>query len=405
MIGYQEAFHLIQTEMSRIDLRVKTVALLEATGLVAAQDVTATVDSPSVSASLKDGYAVHSTDVASASVDQVVELEVVGVIRAGDGHGEVLPPGKAVRVTTGAPLPPGADAVLAEEFTRRSNNQVLCFNNAHTGRNVLPRGMDVKQGECIASKGDRLHPARIGLLAAGGVNRLDVIDSPRIGVIATGDEVVEPGEPLSRGKLYASNLVETASWLKTFGMADVEWEIVPDQIDAIRSAFERMLPRVDGFISSGGAWKSDRDLMDPVLGDLGWQKIFHRLRLGPGKAAGFGLLAHRPVFILPGGPPSHEAAFLTLALPGLLTLAGRPHPPFATVAARLEETVRGEKDWTQVLHGKLLQKDSAWIFSPLKSPSRLRSMEQKNALFLLPEGTDMIASGETVHVWNLGLIR
>ena len=131
MIGYQEAIDLIQTEMSRLNLRATTLTLLEATGLVAAQDITAQVDSPSVSASLKDGYAVHSSDVASATAEQLVALEVVGVIKAGEGSGVRLPPGKTVRVTTGAPLPPGADAVLAEEFTRRRNKHVLCFFSRH----------------------------------------------------------------------------------------------------------------------------------------------------------------------------------------------------------------------------------------------------------------------------------
>jgi len=367
-------------------------------GRVLAEEVRALVDSPSLDVSLKDGYALYSHEVASAGPDRPVFLTLADFYAAGDLPGRILQPGTCVRVTTGAPLPPGADAVLAGEFAREENGLVRCFNDAGPGRNVLFRGTDVRAGQVIAGQGERLHPALIGLLAAAGLDRVKVVTRPKIAVIGTGDEVIAPGRPLPPGKLYASNMVETVSWLKAFGLTEVTSRVEPDRVEAIAEAIKEMSGRVQAFITSGGAWKSERDYMVRVLEDLGWRGVFSRVRLGPGKAISFGLLADRPFFILPGGPPSHEAAFLLLALPGLLAMAGRRGPIFPKLRAALTETICGQIDWSQCIQVKLFEQDGRWLARPLKSASRLSSMARKDGLVILPEGVTERTAGAEVEV-------
>lgn len=395
-IGFPEALDLVLAHCRPGSW--EEVELSELTGRVLAEEVRALVDSPSLDVSLKDGYALSSGEAASARPDNPVVLKLADFHVAGDRPGGTLQPGTCVRVTTGAPLPPGADAVLAGEFAREENGMVRCFNDAGPGRNVLFRGTDVRAGQVIAAQGEMLHPALIGLLAAAGLDRVKVVTQPKVAVIGTGDEVVAPGRPLPPGKLYASNMVETVAWLKTFGLTQVVSRVEPDRVEAIAEAIKEMSGRVQAFITSGGAWKSERDYMVRVLEDLGWQGVFSRVRLGPGKAISFGLLADRPFFILPGGPPSHEAAFLLLALPGLLAMAGRRGPVFPRLRANLTETISGQADWSQCIQVKLFEQEGRWLARPLKSASRLSSMARKDGLVILPEGVSEKTAGAEVEV-------
>jgi molybdopterin molybdotransferase len=196
-------------------------------------------------------------------------------------------------------------------------------------------------------------------------------------------------------------MVETVSWLKAFGFPRVTSQVAPDQADHIRQTILDLEPQADAFITSGGAWGSERDLMPRLLVEMGWKGFFHRVRLGPGKAAGFGLLDGRPFFILPGGPPSHEAAFLLLALPGLLAMAGFRPPFFPETQARLVETVEGPADWTQVVHAVAVRTPDGLTARPVRSASRLGSMARKNALFLIPEGVSGFDAGNRVPLMLL----
>lgn len=395
-IGFEEAKSLI---LDHVPLgQTEEVDLPRLVGRILAEDVVARVNSPSLHVSLKEGYAVVSADVAAARPDQPARLSLIRAQVAGDSPGRVLAPGTTVRVTTGAPLPPGAEAVLADEFTREEDGTVICLNDAGPGRNVLVCGADVAVGQVIARRGEMLHPALIGLLAAAGLDRARVVSRPRVALIGTGDEVVAPGRPLPQGKLYASNIVETMSWLRAFGLTEVACRIVPDHFSAIQASIQELIGQVDAFVTSGGAWGSERDLIIQVLENMGWQGVFHRVRLGPGKAAGFGLLKDAPFMILPGGPPSHEIAFLLLALPGLMAMAGWRAPVFPVERLPLLETIAGQSDWTQCFHAQIDHANGFRGVRPVKSVSRLSSMARKDGLIILPEGRTHAGVGEEIDV-------
>jgi molybdopterin molybdotransferase len=305
--------------------------------------------------------------------------------------------GQAVRVTTGAPLPKGADAVLSEEFCEQSQDTILAHNTAAEGRNILERGTDIRQHETVAVKGEKLSPALIGLLASAGLDRAAVYKAPKVAVIASGDEVVAPGKPLPEGKLYASNMIEICSWLTFYGLSYLA-VLVGDSKQEIQTAITSQLSAADAFITSGGAWGSEHDLILDVVEDLNWQGVYRRVRMGPGKPVGFGLLEKKPFFILPGGPPSNEMAFLQLALPALMKMKGETSFSFPMVQAQLSETVAGHKDWTQFIHARLEKGKNQLMVQPAKLKSRLISMARKEALIIIPEGWEKWNAGETIEI-------
>jgi molybdopterin molybdotransferase len=395
MISFDEAYWLTLAHIQL--LPVETVSLLAAEGRIAGQDLLARVDAPSLNVSLKDGYAIRAADIGGASEVSPVRLNLVGSVAAGGDWQGILQPGNAVRILSGAPLPQGADAVVAEEFTRFFAGAIEVENNAETGRNILKQGADVQSGLLIVSAGQKLYPTTIGLLAASGHSDVPVIQRPRVAIVATGDEVLAPGQPMLQGKLYASNLFTLAAWCLHFGY-EVETFVLPDDANAIRPVLKTCLEQFDAVLTSGGAWKGEHDLVVQILDSLGWLKVYHRVRMGPGKAVGFGLFQNKPVFCLPGGPPSNHMAFIQLGLPGLEKMAGEPGLGLPKAPAIMVETVSGQLDWTQFIHGRLIQKNERQLFQPLKYSSRLQEMAHTQAIAKIPEGQSELSANSKVLV-------
>jgi molybdopterin molybdotransferase len=271
--------------------------------------------------------------------------------------------------------------------------------DAAPGRNILRAGGEVKAGATIVSKGGRLLPGYLGLAAAAGINRVSVYRRPRVAVVGVGDEVVAPGENLSPGQLYASNLVTMEAWLASFGISCIT-SVVKDSEGAIKRELQRHLPGVDVILTSGGAWGSERDLVIGSLARLGWRELFHHVRMGPGKGIAFGLWEGKPVFCLPGGPASNEMAFLQLALPGVLRMGGDTRHPLPTVTARLTEDLKSRhRAWTE-FKDATLSGDAAGNYRVelYRNRSRLQAIAGANSLICIPEGTESLRSGAVVPV-------
>ena len=389
-IGYQEA--LKHTLEHITPLGAKEIPLADGATHLSAKEVYSLVDSPSVDTSLKDGFAVRSEKIAEASPETPVKLQVLDVAAAGlPSTGKVLP-GTAIRVLTGAEIPQGADAVVAEEFTHRLGDHVMVIRHAESGRNILQKGTDVRKGEIMIRSGDELIPGRVGLLAAAGHATVWIVPRPRVAIVATGDEVVWPGELLPEGKLYASNLSTLNAWCKQFNM-ETRLDIVSDDERRVSETLDHAARDNDAVLTSGGAWTGDRDLVVRTLMSLGWQKVYHRARMGPGKAVGFGFLYGTPIFILPGGPPSNLIAFLFLALPALFRMAGNKDLPLQKKSVRLTEPVYGRKDWTQFIFGQLEGDAHHSLVRPIKLSSRLKSMAEAHCIISIPEGMEHLSAG------------
>ncbi len=397
LIGLEAARDLVCRHIA--PLAAEAAPLLRAPGRVLAREVLARADSPSADVSLKDGYAVRSQDTKLASKQSPARLRVSGSQFAGERGEATTRPDGCVKITSGAILPEDADAVVGIEFCTETSGGILVREPVAAGLNVLSQGTDIAAGAALGGPGDRLSPGTVGWLAAAGLDQVPVYRLPTVSLVATGDEVVAPGAPLERGQLYASNLVTLSAWLGAFGIATV-LEILPDRRDDLRRELPRAIESHDALLTSGGAWGSERDLVVGVLEELGWKRVFHRVRMGPGKAIGFGLLEGRPVFCLPGGPPSNEMAFLQLALPGVLRLAGWQGSPFPCLTARLTEAVTGRDiEWTQFKRGRLHRgRDGIFRVTPYLPRSRLESMALADCLIMVPEGVERLAKDDWVSV-------
>jgi molybdopterin molybdotransferase len=395
MISFDEA--LRRTLESVRPLEKERQELIDATGRILAEDLHSLVESPTGDVSLKDGYAVRSPDVAKATDRNPETLRVVGEISAGGVWSGELRTGEAVRILSGGRIPASADAVIAVEFTSIDGDLLTVTRDAGPGRNILVKGSDLRRDDNLVKGGTALEPGNVGLLAAGGHGDVSVYKRPRIGILATGDEVLSPGEPISDGKVYASNLVTLASWCTRNGWP-VETRVVPDDYTLIQEGLETYLAECDVVLTSGGAWKGQRDLVVDILDQIGWTKIFHRVKIGPGKAAGFGLYSSKLVFCLPGGPPSNLMAFLQLAIPGIRKLGGWADPSHPLIAATLQKELRGQVDWTQFVYGQVANSGDTLAFFPMRLISRLSEMASFNALAKIPEGISEIKRGSRIQV-------
>lgn len=395
-VGLDEALEMTLARVS--PLATEAVDLAESVDRVVSEDLMSRVDSPSVDASLKDGYAVISREVAQASADRPVRLALSGVMAAGGKKDIQVVPGTTVRILTGAKIPSGADAVVSEEFVTVEGDEVVVGIFAEPGRNILARGSDVAEGKIVVKKGSRLTPGMVGILAAAGHSRIPVFRNPFVAILATGDEVVAPGQPLPEGKLYASNITTLGAWCRRYRMK-TRMEIVRDDPEEIFHALKTLAGEADAVVTSGGAWTGDRDMVVQILERLGWEQAFHRIRIGPGKAVGFGLLSGKPVFILPGGPPSNLMGFLQITLPGLLKLAGHERPALPVTPVRAAVDLRGRHvHWTQFIFGMIEKQADLPVFHPLKGASRLKSMAEAEAVAVIPEGETLIPAGTVIPV-------
>ena len=397
-IGFREAFDIVCAKSQ--PLGDEKLSLNQCTGRVAAADIAAQVSYPAIDISLKDGFSVRSADVACAERQNPVSLRVVGSAFAGVPYDGPVKNGCAVRVCAGAPIPRGADSVVAGEFCEEgSPGEVIIKADAGPGRNILPAGVEVKAGVTIIRREERLLPGILGLAAAAGLIQTSVYRRPRVALISIGDEVVAPGEKLHVGQLYASNLVTMQAWLSSFGISCVA-SIVADQEASIRQELQKHLSRVDAILTSGGAWGSERDLVIGALDRLGWRKLFHYVRMGPGKGIAFGLWGNVPVFCLPGGPTSNQMAFLQMALPALTRMGGEARHPLQTVSARLTEDVQGRHPaWTEFKDAVVtLDVDGQYTATLYKTRSRLQAIAGASGLICIPEGKEALRKDEVVPV-------
>ncbi len=381
-------------------LGVEDVDISHLAGRTIARPITASLDSPSSGSSLKDGYAVVSDDISNASKYSPVDLTITGTILAGDAHSITIKPGEAARIMTGASIPEGATAVLASEFSHEhaDGKKVTAFADAGAGKNILEKGGEIRAGQCLADSGQLITPAFAGLLAASGVGNVPVYTLPVVALVATGSEIVRQGTALASGQIFQSNQYVTRSWLNAYGFK-AEIFLVRDDYQSLKAMIVSLLPRFDIIITSGGLLAGDRDLVLPVMEELGTEYFFQRVKMGPGKGVCLGTCNGKIIFNLPGGPPSNYLAFMLLALPGVLKISGRTEPFRPILKARLETKIMGRREWTQFSFAqKRREGDGRLSVSPCDPGSRLMKIAMSDCVIEVPEGTDVLERGQLVNV-------
>jgi molybdopterin molybdotransferase len=299
--------------------------LLEAVGLVLAEPVAADCDAPPFDKALVDGYAVRSSDLAR----EVSRLRIVGVLHAGRTASRAIGPGEALRIMTGAPIPPGADTVVMHERTHVEGDYVIVEEVAsRPGQNILPRGREARAGAVVLASGSILTAARLGVAASFGRTTILAVPRPRVAVVATGDELVEPGQAPGPGQIRNSSSTTLAGLVLQAGSRPRVLPIAPDEPAALAAVFAKGLES-DVLVISGGVSVGSHDLVPEVLESLGVTRVFHKVRIKPGKPIWFGVKSKgegRPgtlVFGLPGNPVGSLVGFLVFVRAALAGLAGR----------------------------------------------------------------------------------
>ncbi|MGH6948851.1 MAG: molybdopterin molybdotransferase MoeA [Kiloniellales bacterium] len=310
-------------------LPAETLALPQALGRVLAEDLAARVTQPPRAVSAMDGYAVIAADVAKVPV----ELEIVGQAPAGHPFGGRIAAGQTLRIFTGGELPEGADAIVIQEDTEVRGSRVLVREGAAKGRYVRPAGLDFKEGEVGLRAGRRLSARDIGFAASMNHPWLAVHRRPRVAVLATGDELALPGEPLGEGQILSSNGLSLAAFVTACGGEAVNLGIAPDERSAL-AGLARGARGADLLLTSGGVSVGDHDLVRSVLGDQGLAVDFWKVAMRPGKPLLFGRLGETPLLGLPGNPVSSLVCSLVFLRPLLDRLQGLAE------AARPAETAR-----------------------------------------------------------------
>ncbi|OLC16627.1 MAG: hypothetical protein AUH29_04720 [Candidatus Rokubacteria bacterium 13_1_40CM_69_27] len=375
------------------------VPLADARDRVLWEAARAPFDVPPTDNSAVDGYAVSSADIPATDTR---ELSVVADLPAGSVFDGVVQPGQAIRIMTGAPMPPGPDTVYPQESVERVGDRIRVPPIAR-GANVRRRGEDVASGTIVIEAGAVLRPQELGLLASLGQRHLLVSQPPRVALLSTGDEVAEPGATRKPGQIYDANRFTLRGLSEQCGGVVTDLGIVPDQRDLLRTRLLEAAEVADLVITSGGVSVGAYDLVKEVLGEIGGID-FWQVAMQPGRPLAVGRIGRAHFFGLPGNPVASMLTFLLFVRPAIFTLAGRRRVLPETWPARAAEPMRKKAGRREFKRGILRFDRGGWEVRTTgpQGSGILSSMVAGNCLIVLEEERGDVAAGETVLVEPFG---
>ena len=377
--------------------------LEEALDCVLTQDVISPVDLPLWDNSMVDGYAVRASELASANENNPIHLRVTAEAPAGMTTEVKVEPQTCVRIFTGAPIPAGADAVVMQEDTRpHHEGYIAVVESVETGENIRRAGEDVTKGTVALRAGTLLGPPQLAMAAAIGLAQLTVYPRPRVGVLVTGAEIVEPGQPLRAGQIHDSNSVALRAFVKQAGCEPVDLGIADDTREDLNEKIDYGLSECDAVITVGGVSVGEYDLVKDVLADLGCEQQLWQVAMRPGKPFAFGTRGEKLAFGLPGNPVSAAVTFLLLVRPALLQMRGLRNIELPTLSAEATEDFVNRGDRPHYLRAVLQQDGERWLVKPLPRQGShvISSIANANCLVEVPEETT-IPSGHLVRAIRL----
>jgi len=384
------AFAPVATEM---------VALTAAAGRVLARDLAARRTQPPHAVSAMDGYAVRAQDVGEVPV----RLEVVGEAPAGGAFTGTVGPGQAVRIFTGGPVPAGADTIIVQEDTDLGTPAVTVNQGAPANQHVRRAGIDFSEGEVLLQAGRRLGARDIGLAAAMNHPWIAVTRKPRVALLATGDEVVRPGDPLGPNQIVSSNGPALAAFIESRGGIAIDLGIAADDEASIR-ALAQGARGADLLVTMGGVSVGDRDLVRKVLGEAGLEVDFWRIAMKPGKPLMFGSLAGVPVLGLPGNPVSSMVCALLFLGPALDKMAGLAGTGLPVIRARLGADI-GANNFREDYMRATLTADGEGtpvvVALAIQDSSMASALARADGLIIRPPGAPAASAGDWVDVIRL----
>ena len=378
-------------------LEAERVAIADARERVLAAPVVAGRDLPGFDNSSMDGFAIRAGDVSQAEATAPVRLRVTGTSAAGGAFAGEVAPGTAVRIMTGAPIPRGADAVIEVEETSMDGESVLVRRAAAVGRNLRPAGGDLRRGELALERGAHVGPAQLALLAALGTETVECVRRPVVALVPTGDEVVDAGHEPGADQLYDAITPALAAAVSAVGGLPMRVLRARDDVDDVRRAL-RQAAEADFVLSVGGVSVGDRDLVRPVVEELG-ELDFWKVAVRPGKPLAVGRVLGKPFIGLPGNPVSALVGFEVFVLPALLAMGGRGGWQRPSVTAELTEPLDTPQGLRTFARARLEARPDG---SPLAHPApgqgshQVRWLARSNALLDIPEGVGVLPAGASV---------
>jgi molybdopterin molybdotransferase len=397
MIDYRDALREVLARAR--PLASESIPLAEALGRTLARDIRAGGPVPPFAKATMDGYAIRAADTRPAEGADFVDLQVTEDLPAGRISRRALGPGQAARIMTGAPLPKGADAVVMVEDTEKSGARVKVLRPARDGDNIGEAGEDIKKGELVLAKGDLIGPAEVGMLAALGHASVRVSRRPEAAVIATGDEIVEPGQRTRPGQIRNSNGHALRALALQAGANASYLGIARDKNSSLKLKI-RKAREADILVLSGGVSVGDYDLVKEELRALGVRPVFWRVRIKPGKPVFFGVRGRQLVFGLPGNPTSAMVTFHLFVRPAIDRMLDRKSPGLRAGKAVVEREISLKPGRTQFLRGILAGDGPELRVDPFPDQKSgvLRSMVKSRVLIVVPADVTRIAKGNTVEV-------
>ena len=387
---------------STATLLARELPLTEALGRILAEDVAADVDLPTASNSAVDGYAVVAADTAGAA-ERAVQLKLLERVAAGQVPTQPVVSGSTSKVLTGANIPQGADAMVMVEHAEEREGSVWIRRPARAGDFVRSAGEELRAGEIALRRGHRLRPPELGLLAAVGRSKVRVIPPPRVAILVTGDELVEPGERLEPGKVRNSNLPTLAGLVMDAGATPVPVGVGRDTREQLAGLIAHGLKQAEVLLTTGGVSMGDFDLIQHLLPEAGVQERFHGVNIKPGKPLFFGTRGTQLIFGLPGNPVSAAVCFEVFVRPALRRLMGIEPALRPTTRARLETPIvksDGKRHFLRVT----LRREQGELWARPTGPQGshlISSVVRADGLLIFPEATRQLETGAAIEVLPL----
>ncbi len=398
MLGTTEARDTILQHAA--PLGVERVSLLDALGRVLADDVFAERRQPPWDNAAMDGFAVRAADVASASPTTPVHLRVVETITAGQQTSRIVQSGEAARIMTGAPIPPGADAVVRIEDTQpHGPDGVHILTAVGVGRDIRRAGEDQEVGDRLVKAGTPLRPGEIGVIAGSPRAFITVYRRPVVAVVATGDELAEPDTTPNPAQIVNTSAYAIAAMVRDAGARPLVLPIARDDPASLDRTFQQAMD-ADVVVSIGGVSVGDRDMVKDRLEGLGVTMHFWKVRMTPGKPLAFGTAGRKLVFGLPGNPVSCMVSFELFVRPALLAMAGHTRVFRRTLRATMTAPVAKRKDYVHFLRVRLQWDGNRWLATSVGAQGSgiLRSMARGDALAVGPRDRERLEAGDEVWV-------
>lgn len=391
-IPLDEARGIIERTVQPIH-RVERVRLQDANGRVLARTATATLDVPPFARAAMDGYAVRAADTSGAARTSPHTLRRIEQLFTGEVSRQTIAADECIEIATGAPMPPGADAVVIVEETDIDGDLVRVFSPVTQGQNIGRQGADIQAGQQVLVPGTLLNPSRVGALAALGLTEVEVHARPRVAILSTGNEIVEPGSPLGPGQIYDVNRFTLAAVVAEHGGIPVPYRTAVDTLDDLARAVDECLAD-DVLVFSGGSSVGERDLMLDAIAARG-QVLFHGISVKPGKPTAFGVIDGKPVFGMPGYPASCLTNAYVLLAPALRRMGHAPAAALRTVDVPLGRRVVSAPGRLQFYTVRL---ERGVALPAFKSSGDITSMSTADGYIEIPAEREMVEAGEMVQV-------